>query len=200
MKKEKGFTLIELMLSMALVAVLVFMITPLLTSIKRTNRMNEEWNQLDINMGRTIDVFKRAVRSSQPIESGWAPNGTITLGKAIYLAVDKNAEVKATGTTSSAILVNVPRETATNSGIYENEKVIFYFDSTSERLMLNSTTGTTMPTTNPVVLAENVVDANFSYGTNHIATIYLKVRLNPNDNTRFKEIRDAAVTRINIQF
>ena len=38
---------------------------------------------------------------------------------------------------------------------------------------------------------------------NNIATIYLKVKLDPKEDdatARFKEIRDAAVTRINIQF
>ena len=49
---------------------------------------------------------------------------------------------------------------------------------------------------------ENVLDANFGY-KNNIATIYLKVKLDPKEDdatARFKEIRDAAVTRINIQF
>lgn len=198
--KNDGFTLIELIVAIAIVAIMTVMSAPMIRALSENNRVNQELNQLDINIGRTIDVFKRAVRSSQPIESGWAPNGIVTTGSAIYLATDKNAVANTTAITSSAILINVPRETAVNSGIYENEKVIFYFDKANERLMLNSTIGTQMSTTNPVILAENVIDANFGYGTNHIATIYLRIKLDPNDNTRFKEIRDAAVTRINIQF
>ena len=59
-----------------------------------------------------------------------------------------------------------------------------------------------MPITRPVILVKNVLDANFGY-KNNIATIYLKVKLDPKEDdatARFKEIRDAAVTRINIQF
>lgn len=200
MSKSRGFTLIEVVVALAILTIIMTMSAPMMTALNRSNKVNQELNQLDINLGRTIDVFKRAVRSSQPITSEWKPKGASTTGQAIYLATDKEAEKKATGTTGSAILINVPKEEPVGSGLYKDEKVIFYYDSANERLMLNSTMGTSMTTSNPVVLAENIIDASFSYGTDHIATIYLKIKLDPNDNTRFKEIRDAAVTRINIQF
>lgn len=193
MKKKKGFTLIELLVAMAILVIMVLMVSPLMSSISKSNKRTQELNQLDINVGRTIDVFKRAVRGSKPIESSW------TTTSAIYLS-DKDGNPSST---SVAIVVNVPKEQTVNSGIYVDEKVIFYYDSANERLMLNSTTTSTtsgfVGVTNPVELVENVLDASFSYSQN-IATIYLKVKLDKNDDTRFKEIRDAAVTRINIQF
>lgn len=191
MNKKEGFTLIELLVAMAILVIMVLMVAPLMSSISKSNKRTQELNQLDINVGRTIDVFKRAVRGSKPIESSW------TTKAAIYLS-DKNGNPSST---SVAIVVNVPKEQS--SGIYVDEKVIFYYDSANERLMLNSTTTSTtsgfVGVTNPVELVEDVLDASFGYEDN-IATIYLKVKLDTKDDTRFKEIRDAAVTRINIQF
>lgn len=197
MNKNKGFTLIELLVAMAILVIMVLMVAPLMSSISKTNKRTQELNQLDINVGRTIDVFKRAVRSSKPIEKDWNVTGT-----AIYLAKDKNANpIEDTNiTTSKFIVINVPKEISENN--YKDEKVIFYYDSDDKELVLNSTTESSMSTTRPVILVKNVLDANFGYKKN-IATIYLKVKLDPKEDdatARFKEIRDAAVTRINIQF
>ena len=67
MNKKDGFTLIELLVAMAILVIMVLMVAPLMSSISKTNRRTQELNYLDINVGRTIDVFKRAVRGSQPI-------------------------------------------------------------------------------------------------------------------------------------
>ena len=197
MNKKEGFTLIELLVAMAILVIMVLMVAPLMSSISKTNRRTQELNQLDINVGRTIDVFKRSVRGSQPILNNW-----VITNSAIYLAKDINANPieDVNRTTSKFIVINVPKEISEND--YKDEKVIFYYDSDDKELVLNSTTGTTMPTTYSVILVENVLDANFGY-KNNIATIYLKVKLDPKEDdatARFKEIRDAAVTRINIQF
>ncbi len=197
MNKNKGFTLIELLVAMAILVIMVLMVAPLMSSISKTNRRTQELNQLDINVGRTIDVFKRAVRGSKPIEKDWNVTGT-----AIYLAKNREATpIEDTNiTTSKFIVINVPKEISENN--YKDEKVIFYYDSDDKELVLNSTTGSAMPITRPVILVKNVLDANFGY-KNNIATIYLKVKLDPKEDdatARFKEIRDAAVTRINIQF
>ena len=197
MNKKDGFTLIELLVAMAILVIMVLMVAPLMSSISKTNRRTQELNQLDINVGRTIDVFKRAVRGSQPILNNW-----VITNSAIYLAKDINANpIEDTNiTTSKFIVINVPKEISENN--YKDEKVIFYYDSDDKELVLNSTTGSAMPITRPVILVKNVLDANFGY-KNNIATIYLKVKLDPKEDdatARFKEIRDAAVTRINIQF
>ena len=197
MNKKDGFTLIELMVAMAILVIMVLMVAPLMSSISKSNKRTQELNQLDINVGRTIDVFKRAVRGSQPILDDW-----VITNSAIYLAEDKYANpIEDTNiTTSKFIVINVPKEISENN--YKDEKVIFYYDSDDKELVLNSTTGSAMPITRPVILVKNVLDANFGY-KNNIATIYLKVKLDPKEDdatARFKEIRDAAVTRINIQF
>ena len=194
MNKKDGFTLIELMVAMAILVIMVLMVAPLMSSISKSNKRTQELNQLDINVGRTIDVFKRAVRSSKPIEGTWSVTGS-----AIYLANKDGGKVSTTS--SVAIVVNVPKEISANN--YIDEKVIFYYDSVNKRLMLNSTDDETLSDFSSVggevLLIKDVLDAKFGY-TNNIATIYLKVKLDSKDDTRFKEIRDAAVTRINIQF
>ncbi len=197
MNKNKGFTLIELLVAMAILVIMVLMVAPLMSSISKSNKRTQELNQLDINVGRTIDVFKRAVRGSQPILDNW-----VITNSAIYLAKNREATpIEDTNiTTSKFIVINVPKEISENN--YKDEKVIFYYDSDDKELVLNSTTGSAMPITRPVILVKNVLDANFGY-KNNIATIYLKVKLDPKEDdatARFKEIRDAAVTRINIQF
>ena len=197
MNKKDGFTLIELMVAMAILVIMVLMVAPLMSSISKSNKRTQELNQLDINVGRTIDVFKRAVRGSQPILNNW-----VITNSAIYLAEDREATpIEDTNiTTSKFIVINVPKEISEND--YKDEKVIFYYDSDDKELVLNSTTGSAMSITRPVILVKNVLDANFGY-KNNIATIYLKVKLDSKEDdatARFKEIRDAAVTRINIQF
>ncbi len=64
MKREKGFTLIELMVAVAILVIIVGMITPLMNSITRSNKKAQDINELDLNIGKSIDVFKKAVRSS----------------------------------------------------------------------------------------------------------------------------------------
>lgn len=194
MKKKIGFTLIELIVAMAILVIIVGMITPLLTSITKSNKKTQEINQLDLNIGKSIDVFKKAVRSSKPIGTGTLWN---TSGSAIYLSNSNG--VPTTSAISTAIVVNVPKETATE--VYEDEKVIFYTSGTS--LMLNSTHDSSdinfSSVSDPVVLVKDVLQAEFTY-SNNIATIYLRVQMDKKDINDFKEIRDAAVTRINIEF
>ena len=50
MKKEKGFTLIELMVAVAILVIIVGMITPLMNSITRSNKKAQDVNELDLNI------------------------------------------------------------------------------------------------------------------------------------------------------
>lgn len=194
MKRKNAFTLIELIVAMAILVIIVGMITPLMTSITKSNKKTQEINELDLNLGKSIDIFKSAVRSSKPISSGTSWNVT---GIAIYLS--DNSGIPTTSAISNAIVVNVPKEISADT--YEDEKVIFYLSGTN--LMLNSTHESVdddfIGVTRPVELVKNVQSAKFTYSSN-IATIYLKVQMDKNDVNNFKEIRDAAVTRINIEF
>ena len=206
MKREKGFTLIELMLAMAILVVIVGMITPLMNSITKSNKKAQDINELDLNIGKSIDVFKKAVRSSNTMTTTFG--GTTS---AIYLAEGGSTnlgDVKTGFTTSTAIVINVPKEKTGSTTEYEDEKVIFYFDSVTKRLLLNSTTtsGTGINfsgVSGNVELVNNVHEAHFGY-ENNIATIYMKVKLDKKgsdtDEANFKKVRDAAVTRININF
>ncbi len=204
MKREKGFTLIELMVAIAILVIIVGMMTPLMSSITRSNKKAQDINELDLNIGKSIDVFKKAVRSSNDMATtfGGITNPTTA---AIYLS-ENNGDVKIGVTTSTAIVINVPKDDEANPNAKPlDERVIFYFDSSSKKLMLNSTTSgiNFAGVPRPVELVENVHEAHFGY-ENNIATIYMKVKLDKKgsdtDENNFKKVRDAAVTRININF
>ena len=195
--KNKGFTLVELMVAVAILVIIVGMLTPLMTSITKSNKKTQDINQLDLNIGKSIDVFKGAVRSSKTIENNWSVTGS-----AIYLTNSSTGAISVSTPTATAILINVPKEITTDT--YADEKVIFYFDSVNKKLMLNSTTGSSLSGVGgDVELVNNVKNAFFSYDDN-IATVYLEVKLDvkgsDTDEKNFKKIRDAAVTRINIDF
>ncbi len=201
MKREKGFTLIELMVAVAILVIIVGMITPLMNSITRSNKKAQDINELDLNIGKSIDVFKKAVRSSNVMSTTF---GGVT--SAIYLSNNKNGDAVTGVTTTTAIVINVPKEKTGSTTEYDDEKVIFYFDAGNKKLMLNSTTNETgnfSTVTKPVELVNNVHEAHFGY-ENNIATIYMKVKLDKKgsdtDENNFKKVRDAAVTRININF
>ena len=201
MKREKGFTLIELMVAVAILVIIVGMITPLMNSITRSNKKAQDINELDLNIGKSIDVFKKAVRSSNVMSTTF---GGVT--SAIYLSNNKNGDAVTGVTTTTAIVINVPKEKTGSTTEYDDEKVIFYFDAGNKKLMLNSTTNETgnfSTVTKPVELVNNVHEAHFGY-ENNIATIYIKVKLDKKgsdtDENNFKKVRDAAVTRININF
>lgn len=193
--KKNAFTLIELLVAIAILVIIVGMLTPLITSITKSNKKTQDINQLDLNIGKSLDIFKSAVRSSKTIENDW-----VVTGSSIYLT-DGLTAAKSSASSDTAILVNVPKEIGTDT--YQDEKVIFYFDRGRNRLMLNSTTGSSFAgVTGDVELVNNVENAFFTYH-NNIATIYMEIKLDKNgSNTsdNIKRIRDSAVTRINISF
>ncbi|MBN1470102.1 MAG: type II secretion system protein [Fusobacteriaceae bacterium] len=196
MNKKKAFTLMELMVAIAILVIFVGMMAPMIKSLTDSNKKTQDMSDLDINIGRTIDVYKRAVRSSQVLEGdNWSVTGT-----AIYLTNSITGDTKVLTTTATAIVINVPKQVSTTSNSFVDEKVIFYYDSASRRIMLNSTTTTgasaTITTSNPVELVKNVQAATFGY-SNNVVTIYMRIQTDRNDINRFREIRDSAVTRIN---
>lgn len=186
----------ELMVAIAILVIFVGMMAPMIKSLTDSNKKTQDMSDLDINIGRTIDVYKRAVRSSQVLEGdNWSVTGT-----AIYLTNSITGDTKVLTTTATAIVINVPKQVSTTSNSFVDEKVIFYYDSASRRIMLNSTTTTgasaTITTSNPVELVKNVQAATFGY-SNNVVTIYMRIQTDRNDINRFREIRDSAVTRIN---
>lgn len=194
--KEKAFTLMEIMVAVAILVIIISMLVPLFNSITKSNKATQDTNNLDLNVGKTIEIYKRAVRNSKSFSTTF---GGIT-GVGIYLA-DNNGD-KVSGTTARAIVINVPKESTTTSGSFLDEKVIFYYNTTEQALYINSTTTTSgnfSSVTGETLLVTDVLNAEFGY-QQKIATIYLKVQTDNNNSNKFKEIKDAAVTRINMDF
>lgn len=191
MNKDKGITLIEILIALAIFMILISMLGPLVKSIAQSNKKNQEITQLDLNLGRAMEVFKRAVTSSKRMESTF---GSTTSG--IYIS-DSNGEALGT-TTGNALVVNVPKSDGNN---FIDEKVIFYIED--ESLKVNSTensTGNFSGINNPTVLVKNIieVESQFIYDEK-IAVLEITVWLDK-DRTQSRTIKEAAVTRINIEF
>jgi len=192
--KNRGFTLLELMIAVAILSIFVSMLNPLFTSITRSSKKAQEMSSLDLNIGRSLTLFSRAVRSSKdrPITDTF---GGTTRG--IYISGDKSGNLS-TNPTGNAIVINVPKKDESN---FEDEKVIFYIEN--NKLMINSTTNTSgnfIGVTNPTTLVRDLVEnkSYFQYEEN-IAIISLTVYSNK-EKTEEKTVREASVTRINLSF
>ena len=66
MKKEQGVTMIELMVAIALMAILVSMINPIMKSVSTAHKKEETINKIDDSIGKSIDIIKREVRGTRP--------------------------------------------------------------------------------------------------------------------------------------
>lgn len=200
MEKEKGFTLLELMIAIAILAILVSMLNPLFSSITKANEKAQEINELDLNLGKTIDVFKRAVRSSKTMENAFGSGGNTTTSGIYISSGGSNPSGNPTNsTTGTGIVVNVPKQNGTN---FIDEKVFIYYDDTNNKLFVNSTDDPLdtdfSSIGNPTELVRNLKSVSFTYDEN-IALMELIVYTDKN-KTETKTIKEAAVTRINIDF
>ncbi len=196
--KSKGFTLLELMIAIAILTILISMLGPLFSSITKANKKSSEITRLDLTLGKSIDVFKRTIRSSKESEKSFGNMASTTSG--IFLA-EGNPLLTAfgnpvNGTSSSALVVNVPKLNTSNNIV--DERVILYFEG--DKLKINSILNPNSNSNfyginNPTTLVTGVQRGQFEYREN-IAIIELEVKVGDTKKT----IREAAVTRINIEF
>lgn len=194
MNKEKGITLIELLVAVVIFLILVSMLGPLIKSIADSNKKSQEMTQLDLNMGRAMDVFKRSVTASKDMEDAFGVASTTQSG--VYIS-SINGDPTGT-TTGNAIVINVPKQAGNN---FVDEKVIFYI--TNGQLMINSTenkTGNFSLVTNPTVLVRGLVEEqSFFRYEEKVALMQLTLWLD-HAHTQSRTVKEAAVTRINIDF
>jgi prepilin-type N-terminal cleavage/methylation domain-containing protein len=206
MEKEKGITLIELLIAMAIFLILMSMLGPLIKSIAQSGKKSQEITQLDLNVGRAMDVFKRSITASKDMGEAFGtysppPDTSTTSG--IYIS---NIDGIPTGTTTGiAIVINVPKldkdKDEDESDKFVDEKVIFYISN--GRLMINSTenkTGNFSTVFNPTVLIRNLIEEqSFFRYEEKVALMEMTIWLDK-EKTESRTVREAAVTRINIQF
>jgi prepilin-type N-terminal cleavage/methylation domain-containing protein len=200
MEKEKGITLIELLIAMAIFLILMSMLGPLIKSIAQSGKKSQEITQLDLNIGRAMDVFKRSITASKDMGKAFGtysppPDTSTTSG--IYIS---NIDGIPTGTTTgNAIVINVPKQSGND---FKDEKVIFYI--TNGQLMINSTDDSSRTNfvgiNNPTVLIRDLVEEqSFFRYEEKVALMEMTIWLDK-EKTESRTVREASVTRINIQF
>lgn len=174
-KKNKGFTLIEILVAIAIMAILVAMISPILNITTKSNMKEKVINEIDASLAKSVELIKRTARSAKTTSSGNA------------ITVTSDTEVK----------MNVPiDDESSTSGAIIDEAITFRYNSTQRTITAQSGTAGSVD-----VIASNVSNAKFEL-IQGVLTIQIAVDLNKtgeNEAWKRKEIRDAAVTRLDVE-
>lgn len=173
MERKKGFTLMELMFAIAILAIIMSMIAPMLNDINKVNERENIVSKLDSNLGKAIELVKRTARASK--RDGARP----------AIAVNGAGDT---------VTMNVPVE---QSGSIIQSIVVFRKSGTE--LQIGSSTNGIAPTQFDTI-AENmdIIEFNFS---RRVLRMYFRVNINKtgeNYDWKIREVRDSAVTRIDI--
>lgn len=178
MERKKGFTLIELIFGLAILAIMMSMIGPMLNTLNKTNQREEVVNKLDSNLGKAVELVKRTARAAKD-------------------AAGRRAIV--VNSAGDTVTMNVPIEQPPiNSGIIVQSIVVFKKNGTN--LQIGSTTDGTIPTQFDTI-SENLDIIEFRYDRS-VLTMYFRVNINKtgeNYDWKRREVRDSAVTRINLE-
>lgn len=180
MKNKKGFTLIEVMIAVAILAIIGAMVAPMLQTLNRAHNQEMAVNRIDNSLRKTVDIIKRTARSA-----------------------------KANGVTPAIVVNNNGRQVVMNVPIEEGNAIVnttVVFDCTGTA----GTQGGTITVRSwqeneaePItvdIIADNVLNANFRY-RNSVLTMWVRVDVNNNGENfdwKIREIRDSAVTRIDL--
>ena len=177
-KKEKGFTLMELIFALAITAIIASMVGPLLTSMNKVNEKETVINKLDSNLGKAVELIKRTARTAKRDAK-----------------VTPQIPAIKTSTDGAIIRMNVPIEK--NSDITQS-LVVFRVNGTN--LEIGSSDNNSNDPTTYDVIAENITAHNFRYDDDsRVLRMYLKIDINKygeNYDWKKREISDSAVTRI----
>jgi prepilin-type N-terminal cleavage/methylation domain-containing protein len=188
MEKEKGFTLLEVMLAATLIVILAGIIYPYFRSVVETHRRMVQMNRVDSSLSKGIEIIKRAARGAKE-------SSLLSSGAAI--------EVTSGG---SMVIINIPKEGSGDE--YVEEYVRFnlrdgalYVESEEDSLSFSSSAERVL-VPNVVVTDGGSQVSKFAYNSdNGILTMYFKISVaNPGEaetSSNTRELRDAAVTRIN---
>ena len=115
--RESGFTLIEILVAIAIMSIMLVMIGGILQSTTRSNEKERIINEIDASLSKSVELIKRTARSAKTV-------GTT------------NAIVVTGGT---VVTMNVPTEES--DGTIVNTAVTFEYNSTDRAIRPNIVTG-----------------------------------------------------------
>jgi len=141
---DSGFTLIELMVSIAIGLVVLASVATTFTSQTRAYSAQEQINQMEQNLRGALDIMTREIKMA-----GYRPNGGTVTGVVIYSSssltiqadIDGNGTLLASGSGS---------DTA-------NEQIAYVYDSVNKKITRQVGSGTA------TTLAENISAFTFTY-------------------------------------
>ena len=185
MDKEKGFTLLELMLAIALIAILAGIVYPYFNGVIQNHKRMLEMNRVDASLSKGIEIIKRAARGSK--------SSSLLSGKAM--------EVSSGG---AVLVINVPESGGSDE--YVEEYVRFRLKDDGLYVSRGDDTSSfgseseLIP--NVVVTDGGTQVSKFDYNSdNGILTMYFKISVaktgDEETQANTREVRDSAVTRIN---
>ena len=149
---DRGFTLIELMVSIAIGLVVLASVATTFTSQTRAYSAQEQINQMEQNLRGALDIMTREIKMA-----GYRPNGGTVTGVVSYASssltiqadIDGNGTLLASGTGS---------DTA-------NEQIAYVYDSVNKKITRQVGSGTA------ATLAENISAFSFAYYQSSGATL-----------------------------
>lgn len=149
---DSGFTLIELMVSIAIGLVVLASVATTFTSQTRAYSAQEQINQMEQNLRGALDIMTREIKMA-----GYRPNGGTVTGVVSYTStsltiqadIDGNGTLLASGTGS---------DTA-------NEQIAYVYDSVNKKITRQVGSGTV------ATLAENISAFTFTYYQSSGATL-----------------------------
>lgn len=173
--KKNGFSLVELIIAIAITTIMVSLIIPLTSSFSKNHKRQEEINDMDLELSKTVDIIKKVVRSAQDYNGSEA---VISPAK---------------GTTSSALILTTTIEQTSPSGVYIPYWV--KFEVMGNELKVGESDVSSASVVASDTILSNVDDGYFLYDKN-VVVIYLKLK----NGEYTRTIRDSAVTRIDFNF
>jgi type IV pilus assembly protein PilW len=138
-KKTEGFTLTELMVSMAIGMVMLAAVTTTFTSQTKIYNAQEQINEMEQSARGVVDIIAREVKMA-----GYNPaNGAVTgvTYSTSQLQIEADLDVSGAISTSSSA----------------NERIIYAFDSANKQITRQVGSGSAQ------VLADNITAFDFSY-------------------------------------
>jgi type IV pilus assembly protein PilW len=141
---DGGFTLIELMVAIAIGLVVMAAVATTFTSQTRAYSAQEQINQMDQNLRGALDIMTREIKMA-----GYNPNGGTVTGVASYSSTSLTIQADIDGN-GTLLASGAGSDTA-------NEQIAYVYDSVNKKITRQVGGGTA------TTLAENISALTFTY-------------------------------------
>lgn len=194
--KNKGFTLLELMVAIAILSILVLMISQIANSTSQAHRKQVVINELEKTLGKSIELIKRTARMAQEAENDYNLPADFAVASSRLPIIIKDGNNNENESTS--VIMNYSEEIGISD--YRDNQIMYFYDSGTKTLRVKTRIGGSADwvPANGDIIAENVDEAIFMYDES-VLRIKITVNVNksglPEEEWKKKTVADAAVIR-----